>query len=199
MGYTNGIRWTDDLIKEKVLEVKNALGLDRMPSRKECSAYFHNEALSNAITRRYTWYELAGKLGLKVKESETYFGKNQESLACERLTALGYSVRRMSQNFPYDLLVNDCVKIDVKASHLYHGKFGNFYSFNLEKPFATCDIYLLFTLDESNAETGTFIVPSKFVIANNQISMGEKSSRYHRFRDRWDYINAASEFWESVC
>lgn len=199
MGYSRGTRWTDELIREKIFEVKDALGLDRMPSRKECSDYFHNDSLTNAVTKRYTWYGLAEKYGLKIKESETYFGKTQESLAFEKLTSLGFSVRRMSQNFPYDLLVNDCVKIDVKASHLYRGKCGNFYTFNLEKPFATCDIYLLITLDEDNTETGTFIVPSKFVIANNQISMGEKNSRYKRFENRWDYITAASDFWESVC
>lgn len=59
-----------------------------------------------------------------------------------------FSVRRMAQNFPYDLLVDDCVKIDVKASNLYRGPNGDFYTFNLEKPYATCGIYILFALPE---------------------------------------------------
>lgn len=194
MGRPNRIVWTDDLIKEKILEVKNGLSLDRMPSRSECIQYFHNTSLVNAISRRNKWYQLADELGLKVKDSETYFGKSQEATAAEILISKGFSVRKMSQNFPYDLLVDDCVKVDVKASHLYHGPNGDFYTFNLEKDYATCDIYILFALSESD-ESSIFIVPSKFVIAQNQISMGVLKSKYHRFKDRWDYISALSDFW----
>lgn len=198
MGYAHGIRWTDELIQEKVLEVKKALALDRMPSRKECSQYFHDEALVNAISKKIGWYTLANKMGLKIKASETYFGKSQEQEAFELLSAMGFSVRKMAQNFPYDLLVDDSVKIDVKASHLYRGKNGNFYTFNLEKDYATCDIYLLFAINDKNDRVMTFIVPSKFVISQCQISIGELKSKYHRFIDRWDYIETASSFWDSV-
>ena len=194
MGRPNRIVWTDDLIKEKILEVKNGLALDRMPSRSECIQYFHNTSLVNAISRRNKWYQLADELGLKVKDSETYFGKSQEATAAEILISKGFLVRKMSQNFPYDLLVDDCVKVDVKASHLYHGPNGDFYTFNLEKDYATCDIYILFALSESD-ESSIFIVPSKFVIAQNQISMGVLKSKYHRFKDRWEYISALSDFW----
>lgn len=198
MGYSKGVRWDDDLIREKIFEVKSALGLERMPSRSECKEYFHDESLINAVSRRKKWYTLADELGLKVKDSETYFGKSQEAVATELLTSMGFSVRRMSSNFPYDLLVDDCVKVDVKASHLYHGPNGSFYTFNLEKDFATCDIYILFTLNGDNKETSAFVVPSKEVVAQNQISMGEKKSKYHRFKDRWDYISSLSEFWAEM-
>lgn len=197
MGYSKGIRWDDALIKEKILEVKNALGLDRMPSRRECKEYFHDNALINAVSKRKKWYALADELGLRIKNSETYFGKSQETVATELLISMGFSVRRMSNNFPYDLLIDDCVKVDVKASHLYHGPNGDFYTFNLEKPYATCDIYVLFAIPDSG-ENLVFIVPSKFVIAQNQISMGVLRSKYHKFQDRWDYISAASDFWMAV-
>lgn len=197
MRYSKGIRWTDDLIKEKVLEVKKAFSLDRMPSRSECIQYFHNEALVNAISKRKKWYQLAQELGLRVKDSETYFGKSEESNAAEMLISLGFSVRKMPQNFPYDLLVDDCVKVDVKASHLYHGPNGNFYTFNLEKQFATCDIYILFALAECE-EKRIFVVPSKFVIAQSQISMGALKSKYHKFENRWDFISSLSDFWNNA-
>lgn len=135
---------------------------------------------------------------MRVKESETYFGKSQETNAAEMLISRGFSVRKMPQNFPYDLLVDDCVKVDVKASHLYHGSNGDFYTFNLEKSYATCDIYILFSLSD-NGENSVFVVPSKLVIAQNQISMGVSKSKYHKFKDRWDYISALSDFWaESI-
>ena len=198
MGYTHGTRWTDELIKQKVLEVKTSLDLDRMPSRRECKNFFHNSSLVNAVSRHKKWYALANELGLKIKDSETYFGKCQENLAMEMLLDRGFLVRKMSTNFPYDLLVDDCVKVDVKASHLYHGEQGNFYTFNLDKSFATCDIYILFVLNGDEKQECVYIVPSKYVIANNQISIGEKKSKYHKFRDRWDYISQLSEFWDSV-
>ena len=198
MGYTRGTRWNDELIRQKVLEVKDALSLDRMPSRKECADYYHNESLVNAISRRKSWYKLADELGLPIKESETYFGKTQEAIAEEMLVSRGYSVRRMFQNFPYDLLVDDAVKIDVKASHLYRGTGGDFYTFNLEKQFATCDIFLLFTLNDDNSEREVYVVPSTFVIAQTQLSIGKDKSKYRRFIDRWDYIDLYSEFMYSI-
>lgn len=197
MGYSHGIKWSDELIKEKIFEVKNALSLDRMPSRKECEQYFHNDALVNAVSKNKKWYMLANELGLKIKDSETYFGKTQELIAEEMLVSMGFFVRKMSQNFPYDLLIDDCVKIDVKASHLYHGPNGDFYTFNLEKQFSTCDIYILFALGDQG-EKRIFVVPSKFVIAQSQISMGVTKSKYHKFENRWDFISSLSDFWSNA-
>lgn len=197
MGYSHGTKWTDELIRKKVLEAKEALSLDRMPSRKECIQYFHDESLVNAISRRTGWYKLAEELGLKVKDSETYFGKSQEANAADILVSMGFLVRKMPQNFPYDLLVDNCVKVDVKASHIYHGQNGNFYTFNLEKQFATCDVYVLFALDDHGGQR-IFVVPSKFVVSQNQISMGVLKSKYHKFENKWDFISALSDFWSDV-
>ena len=198
MGYAHGTKWTDELIKEKVIEVVNVLELDRMPSQKECENYFHNCSLTNAIARRTGWYTLANEMGLAIKDSETYFGKKQEQTAQEKLISKGYEVRRMPQNFPYDLLVNDCVKIDVKVSRLYRGPAGNFYTFNIEKPFCTCDIYMLYILNDDNSEKDTLIIPSKFVPTNTQISVGEINSKYYRYSQRWDYISEYCEFLDAV-
>lgn len=197
MGYTHGIRWSDELIKEKVLEVVNALGLDRMPSRAECEMYYHNTALANAVTRRKRWYNLADELGLEVKRSETFFGKSYEAKASEKLMALGYDVRRMSENFPYDILVDGCVKVDVKASRLYHGKSGNFYTYNIDKPFATCDFYVLYAVSD-NGDEREIVVPSKDVFSNTQITIGEHKSKYDKFQDAWWLIWDAVLYWESV-
>lgn len=198
MGYAHGTRWTDELIKEKILEVKNALELDRMPSRSECENYYHSTSLTNAISKRCGWYKLAEELGLPIKESETLFGKRHEIIAAEMLQAEGFEVRRMHQNFPYDLLVDDCVKVDVKASKLYTGKNGSFYAFNLEKDFATCDFFVLFAVGTDGEIERTMIIPSSFVIANNQISVGVNKSKYHRFTERWDFIADAVEFWNNM-
>lgn len=198
MGYTHGIKWTEESIENALMKVVRDLELDRMPSCKEVEKYYGNCCLTNAISKRIGWYALAERLGLPIKESETYFGKRQEKSVQEEIIARGHEVRKMPQNFPYDLLVDDCIKIDVKASRLFRGCHGNFYAFNLEKPFCTCDIYVLRLLKDNSDLIGTLIVPSKDVPTNTQISVGEKHSKYYKYRDRWDYIEEYSRFFESV-
>jgi hypothetical protein len=169
-----------------------------MPSRSECQTYFQDHRLTNAISKRIGWYALANELGLPIKKSETLLGKTFESAIADLLESKGFSVQQMSQNFPYDLLVDDFVKIDVKTSRLYKGKAGDFYTFNLEKPYATCDVFILVALGDSNSIERVMIVPSKFVFKNTQISVGKYDSKYHRFTDRYDYIEDLSEFWRKV-
>ena len=199
MGYTHGTRWTDELIKEKILEVVRFKNMDRMPTHSEVEAYYGNCALTCAVSKRSGgWYALAKEMELRIKECETTFGKSHEKIIMERLITMGYEVRRMPQNFPYDLLVNDSVKVDVKASRLYKGSGGNFYSFNLEKPFCTCDIYVLRLIGDDNSEVDTLVVPSKQVATNTHISVGQKTSKYYRYSQRWDYIADYSAFMDSV-
>lgn len=199
MGRSHGIQWTDELIRESILEVVSAMELDRMPTRSECEQYFRDTRLTNAISRRCGWYALAHELKLPVKDSETTFGKRSETAAAEALTERGYDVRKMPQNFPYDLLVDDCIKVDVKASRLYHGVNGDFYSYNLEKPYATCDIYILYLIGDDGARNEALIVPSKFVSTNTQISVGASKSKYRRFSGRWDYFDQYADFLSEVC
>ena len=198
MGYTKGTRWSIELIKEKVLEVKNALELDRMPSTKECALYFQNHALTNAISKRMGWYALAKEMNLPIKGSETFTGKSCEAEIYAILHSRGFSVERMSTKYPYDLLVDGCVKVDVKASRIYHGRNGDFFTFNLEKKFPTCDVYILAELDSNGDIVTVMVIPSKFVLYNTQISVGVTKSKYHGFIERWDYISNLSDFWERI-
>ena len=191
------IKWTDDLVRQKVFEVVSGLELKRMPSKNECDNYFQNYALSNVITKKFGWYKLADTLKLSIKNSETTYGKKQELIAFNQLIERGYTVERMPQNYSYDLLVNSCIKVDVKISRLYNGKFS-FYSFNLEKRFSTCDIYMLYYKRDDDDEAKLLILPSKFVPYNTQISVGEISSKYHKFLNRWDYIEQYADFLKSV-
>ena len=189
------IKQKEQVIKE-LFEVIEKLQLNRMPTRSEVSDYFGNESLTNIISKRYTWGGLARELNLQSKESETNFGKIHEEKAKKHLIGLGYRVDSMPQNFPYDLLVNDCLKIDVKVSKLYKGKKDNFYSCNLGKMFTTCDIYIVYLISEK--EEMVAIIPSKFVSKNTQISIGEFTSKYHKFLNKWEYIDQYLNFLEGV-
>ena len=198
MGYVHGTKWSDELIKEKILEVVKNTELNRMPSRNEIRNYYMDDKLTNAISKRkgYEWF--ARELGLSMKESDTFFGKRQEAIAMEELVSYGYEVRKMPQNFPYDLLVNDAIKIDVKAAKLFRGTRGNFYSYNIEKPFCTCDIYILYLLNDDRSTKDVLILPSKLISTQTQISVGENTSKYYKYSNRWDYIAHYNDFLEDI-
>lgn len=198
MGYSHGTHWDDGKIKAEIIKVKNYLEIERMPTRNEINSVYGNNNLSCAISKRKGYYGYAKELNLKIKKSCTTTGKTYEHIASDLLQEKGYKVTRMPQNFPYDLLINDCVKVDVKASHLFRGKNGNFYTFSTEKPFATCDIYLLIELDDNDNASRLMVVPSKFVFTNSQISVGTENSKYHVFTDRFDYIDTLSDFWRKI-
>lgn len=198
MKNTKRIRWNDQMIRDGIMEVVDALKLDRMPSKKECEEYFHNSCLTNAISKRTGWYNLANEMGLEIKESDTGFGKLFERKGCDLLRAKGFEVRRMSHNHPYDLLVDGCVKVDVKASKLYRGEEGNYYSFNLDKPYATCDFYLLLTVNDDDTINRRMVVPSYCVMSHSQISIGEHKSKYHLYTDRFDLLETAADFWGGI-
>lgn len=191
--------WNDKLIKQDIMQVVNTLKLNRMPTRKEISAFFKNDKLTNAISKRKGYYAYAKELSLSIKESETTFGKSYEAIACEYLINKDYECKRMPQNYPYDLLINDCVKIDVKVSKLYKGAYGDFYSFNLEKAHAVCDIYILYLLKDSiNEIKDILIIPSHIVSNNTQISVGKEKSKYYEYSQSWNCIDKYIEFYSTL-
>jgi hypothetical protein len=198
MGYAHGTKWTEQSIKEGVLEVVKNCKLSRMPSRKEIEDYYNDCRLTNAISKRMGYYKLAQELGLPIKESNTYFGKKHEQILSEKLVCMGYEVERMPQNFPYDILVNNAIKIDAKVSRLYKGVHGNFYSFNLEKPYTTCDILVLMALDDNSNIKTFYVVPSLFVYKHTQIGIGENKSKYEKFKDKWSYLEQYISFIDEV-
>lgn len=193
MGYTHGIRWTDQEIEKEIKNVINALCIERMPTRKETVIVTKSNSLNCAICRTYKYSGWAKRLGLSIGNgSDTWFGKMYEEKATNLLMLLGYKVERMPTKHPYDLLLNDAIKIDVKAAKPYVQKnTGNkYHTYNLEKRNPTCDIYLLFALDDTER---IFIIPSLFV-NQTQIGIG-KDSKYNKFMDRWDYIKKFDHFY----
>ncbi|WP_252233748.1 hypothetical protein [Clostridium sp. ZS1] len=100
----------------------------------------------------------------------------------------------MTTKHPYDLLVNDNVKIDVKSSNKYLSSAGwNSYSFNLEKFNPTCDIYIIYCIQDEKL----LIIPSKF-LKQTQLCITDKTSKYDIYKDRWDYIEQYNSFYKTV-
>ena len=188
-------KWTDERVKEEILNVKEALLLDRMPTRSEIIQVTHSSSLPCRICRTKGYYGWAEELGLKTKDSETNFGKKQESFIKSILESMGYKVEQMAQNYPYDLLVNDNIRIDVKASRLYEGEAGSYYTFNLYKKYATCDIYICLCYTEETLNKVLVIPAHKLKIT--QLSVG-KTSIYDEYKDRYELIDKYDKFYQEV-
>lgn len=197
MGYTHGIQWTKEKAINDILKIKEELELDRMPTLRECDDFTGNRALSSYISKNYGFYELAKELNLPIKSSETTLGKRIEGEIKDLLISKGYKVERMPQNYAYDLLINDYIKIDVKSSHFYEDE--NRYRFRTNKPYSTCDIYILAPLDKKHEFKDIYIVPSPYVAnCKNEIDIRPNSIKFEEFKNNYHMLNKYIEIYGGV-
>lgn len=191
MGHTHGILWTDDLIKEKIEYVMTMLEIDRMPSDSECKFATGNGALSNKISKTGGFYFWANKLELDVKNCETKLGINHEESMLKEIQKK-YNAELTTVKFPYDILVEGMVKIDVKYSNLYSYSHGEYYSFNLEQSLPKSDILILICENKK-----TLIIPSHKVNGLTQVSVGT-TSKYDEYIGKWEYLDKFISFYKSI-
>ena len=187
--------WTDQKIEEEITSVMNSLNISRMPSSSEIRAVMHNTTLTNAIRRRGGFYGWAEKLELPVKESETKTGDSYEWHAISELKERGFKVERMSVRHPYDLLVNESIKVDVKVSRSYLSRNSLVNTVGLNKKFATCDLYLIF-IETAGMLDRTLIIPG-YEVRHKYLNIG-KDSKYNKYIDRWDLFQTYSDFKDSL-
>jgi hypothetical protein len=197
LGYVHGIKWTDEKIEKEIKRVMYALHINRMPSRSEIEEVLKDSALTNKIGKLGGFQYWANKLGLETKESETSTGKEFEEKAIGILESRGYRVQRMTTKYPYDLLVNEHIKVEVKVGRPYMLKGeSRVHTFRTSKRHATCDLYLIFALDESEEVERLFIIPGcelKIVT----LCIG-KNSKYNKYIDRWDLVDKFNEFYKGL-
>lgn len=138
-------------------------------------------------------------------------GAKWEEWVAERLNERGFSAKLMPPKNPYyDILVNDIVKINVKASTLYVTaksialrsktklrKFG-LHNFHFEKDI--CDFYACVVVDESG--NTLFIIPTKDIPSYSRNGKYGycfgfpyppiyKKSKYIKYLDNYDLIKEA--------
>ena len=188
MGYALGTKWDDNRIKSELKNVMAALGIDRMPSRTEMDSVTHNTALSNKVMKTGGIRYWAKELGLELKNSETTLGNNYEYIDMNLFTEKGYKVNKMTTKHPYDLFVNDHVKVDVKVSHYYHSNEFSYHTFGLGKKYQNCDIFICICLDDNDKVVKNLIIPSDFLIGQRQLSVGTNST-YDKLNNKSAYID----------
>jgi hypothetical protein len=197
VAYTYGTRWTDEKIKEEIFNVMIALEIERMPSSVEIERITGDTALTNAIARRGGVNKWAKILKLGLSKCETRIGQIGEYFIKELLENKGYIVEKMSLKHPYDLLVNENVKIDVKTSNIYNSSKGwSSYSFNLEKSNPTCDIYTFICM-KNKKPNKILVIPSKF-LHQTQLCITNNESKYDSYKDKWSYIDQYDKFYKNI-
>lgn len=192
MGY--GHVWTEQKVRDEILRCKDALMIDRMPTADELKSLGRND-LHIKISRTKKYSGWAEELGLMLKACDTRTGHKYERIIKEKLEALGYTVESMTTRHPYDLFVNECLKVDVKASKA-HFLFGSrAHTFGISKENPTCDIYICVAINEQDEIEKILVVPSHF-LRMKTLNLCTKS-KWNDFLERWDYIKMYTDFYKT--
>lgn len=129
------------MVASEINRVIQSLELDRFPTHSEIEKFNENKSLTVKISKSGGTKYLASKLGYVVKNCESEFGDY-----FERYT------------------INDIHKHTGLKGYEYH-------SFSLEKRESTCDIYILYCLNNNNEIYKTVIIPSCHVYGQTQIGI----------------------------
>ena len=185
-------------IESKIREMVHDLNLDRMPSGTEIKGYYGNSCLVNAITKTGGFRYWAEKLELELKDTSTNFGYKYEKRVMELLENQGYTCEMTSTKYPYDLLVNGCVKADVKSARVSSVKGCDRYTFCLAKPQQTCDVYIAVCLDDNDEPIRFYVLPAHIMHGKTQLSLGVGHSKYDQYLNRWEIIEQLTESFERL-
>ncbi len=183
--------------ERRILDVIKGMGVDRMPSLSETKIFTGNTSLGNRIMKSGGFKHWASKLNVKIKNSTVKFGDKYESEICNKLKCYFDNVERTSVRFPYDIIVNGKTKIDVKASRLFKGHTGFFYTFNLESKYPRSDFYVVCCIADNDVIEKILVIPSFVMTGKVQLSIG-KMSVYDKYIERWDLIEKHGKMMEGL-
>lgn len=153
MGNTHRKKWTEETIKAELSTLINSKGTLTMPTLREMNISTGDCALSNAVTKSGGVRRWAATLGVPLSHSNTEKGWEGEARAKAILERQGFTVERMSTRHPFDLLVNDVAKVDVKCAKPHTFACGaQAYCYNLEKKFPRATFLCLLRRGEKKAK-----------------------------------------------
>ena len=175
-------RWDDRTVESELRCVVEALG--RFPSNADLRDTGRLD-LANQIARRGGFLHWADKLGMARKASDSDTGWEGEDAAFERLTQLRFSVtRRLGVKRPFDLLVDDVLRVDVKSARLAQYGHSTGWFFRIGK-YAQSDMILLWQLD-----TAEFYALPWFVCPTTNITITRSGGKYAPFHNNAELVRS---------
>lgn len=200
MGYTHGRKWNDGDVESEIMNIVNTMKLDHFPTKKEMENFYGNKALSNKVSKSGGSRYYAGLLNLKIVSCESEFGNFYEEFAIDDIFEhTGMQSVHTNARYPYDILTDGNIKVDVKSSQKLKRKKSAFpyYSFNLEKREPTCDIYIFYCMNDDLHIEKTIIIPSCILSGKTQVGMGGLS-KWDVYSDKWEYFEMYRRFYNNV-
>lgn len=197
MGYVHGTQWNADLIEKGIKDVMKKAKINSFPTHSLIKDVTGSYALSNAISKHGGSQYWAEKLGLEIKPCESKFGEEYELECMKTLKHLGYRCEKTPIRYPYDLLVERNIKVEVKCGNLYHGKHGVYYSFNLEKAKPTSDLFVCYCLENDEIKK-VYVIPASVLSGITQLSIGRHISKYDPYISKWNYFQKYADFYQSM-
>lgn len=188
------MKWNDKIIATRIMDIANQFTPARMPSNREVIEITGGYALANAIQKNGGYEYWANKLGLEQKQSETKAGIEYERKVAELLRKRGHKVSATTIKHPYDLLVDGCVKVDVKVANTSFVRKNEIHAYRIAKRQQTCDFYIC-----CEADTGDmYVIPSSIATGQVQIEMGLNSQKYSHYKGAFHLIDVAVNFYKSL-
>jgi hypothetical protein len=176
------------------MKIANQFEPPKMPSRAEAEQMYENHGLACAISKTGGFKYWADKLGLPQGHSETKVAKQIESEVARILERYGFYTELTSTKYPYDILVNDCVKVDVKSANTSYVRGYPVHAYRLAKEKQTCDFYIFREIDTHI----TYIVPAHICKGQVQVEMGSDSAKYRPYKEAWELIGKAVDFYKRI-
>ena len=188
------MKWNEETIAAKVADIANKFAPARMPSNSEVIEMTGSYALANAIQKNGGYEYWANKLGLERKHSETKVGIEYERRVAKMLRDNGHDVQTTTIKHPYDLLVDGCVKVDVKVANTSMIRENKVHAYRIAKRQHTCDFYICCEVDTDDI----YVIPANMVTGQVQIEMGPGSQKYSHYKDAFYMIDDAVNFYKSL-
>lgn len=182
------IKWSEDKIISSIKEVMNFLDIKRMPSHSEIREYYGNDALTNKIAKTGGSHAWAKRLDIPMKECDSEFGHKLENEIKSLLEVEGFQCELTAIRFPYDILVNGCVKIDVKAARKTKVHQSDVFSFRIAKTKPTCDLYMAACMDKEDIKK-LYVIPAHIMTGKSQLTVGINESKYDKYINRLDLVS----------
>lgn len=201
MGHSHGIRWTEELMINDINRVIQFLGLNRFPTQHEINDFYGNSSLSQKISKTGGTKHWADKMGFDVKYCDSEFGESFEKYAINDIRIhTGLDSYKTKTRYPYDIATNKHIKVDIKSSTIVKSNNGFLYhSFKLEKREPTCDIYILYCINDNDKVYKTLIIPSCHVYGQTQISTTiSGNSKWDRYEDNWNLFASYDRFYSDL-
>ena len=195
MAYSHPQTRSEEKILEPLRLMIDKCGMDTMPTHPEIREFFGDNALVCAMSKRNGTKYYAKLLGMEIKECESKFGDQLEDYWVLQIQEkLGLYGEKTKPRYPYDILVNRAVKVDVKVSRLFNN-YGNskYHTFNLEKKEQTCDIFVFYCINQNDEIERTLVIPASVLSGKKQLSVC-KSSMYDKYIDQWRFISDYNKF-----